>query len=68
MLNFILNVIFQLILLVFKPKTQMRVQLVISMGVSAICLALFPFTVGFISNQLTAFIITACVVTFQGNE
>lgn len=66
MLNFILNVVFQGLLLVFKLRIPLKTQLLVALIISAVSLAILPFTVGYIAETKTAFIITAIVITLQG--
>jgi hypothetical protein len=65
MMNFVLNLVFQFLLVFFGNKFSYKVQLFASLVISAIALVLLPVVVYFFSG-ISGFLVTSFIILFQG--
>lgn len=65
--NFALNILFQFIMIWKKQLFSYKTQLIFGLIASVITLIILPIVViSFDKNSLTGFILTACIILFQG--
>ena len=64
-MNFILNLVFQFLLVFYGNKFSYKTQLTICLIISGICLTLLPIIVFFFKG-LTGFLFTSFIIIFQG--
>ena len=65
MMNFILNLVFQSLIVLMGNKFSYRFLILVGMIISTVALCILPFVVYFISG-LTGFLLTSFIILFQG--
>lgn len=65
MMNFILNLVFQSLIVLMGNKFSYRILILVGMIISTIALCILPIVVYFISG-LTGFLLTSFIILFQG--